>query len=182
MLCITLGKLWHIKQDWRTMEEALIKVSDKPARWVPAPPEEIKLRVIRFHKNAILPQRKTIGSAGYDLYNAEDFTIPAQGKVLVGTGLKIKIPHGYYGRIAPRSGFSWNNMTDVAAGVIDEDYRGEVMIMLYNHSRFDVHVIRQYEAIAQLILERIATPPVEEVIELDETQRGEKGFGSTDKK
>jgi dUTP pyrophosphatase len=154
---------------------------DKASEVLPSLPET-RLLVTRFHPKAILPKRKTQGSAGYDLYNCGDFTIPAYGKALIGTGLSVRIPDGHYGRIATRSGFGWNNMVSVGAGVIDSDYTGEVKIMLFNHSRFDVHVIRQYEAIAQLIIERISTPEVEEVITLPKTERGEGGFGSTDKK
>lgn len=142
--------------------------------------EEDKLRVVRMNVNAMLPRRKTKGSIGYDLYNNHDFTVPKHGKTLVGTGLMVAIPAGHYGRIAPRSGFSWNHMISVAAGVIDPDYRGELKVMLFNHSDFDCHIFKQFEAIAQLIVEKAATPEVQEVLYLDETERGEKGFGSTD--
>ena len=69
--------------------------------------------------------------------SAVDTIIPARGKELVKTGLSIKLPHGTYGRVAPRSGLAWKNFIDTGAGVIDEDYRGEVGVLLFNHSDKD---------------------------------------------
>jgi dUTP pyrophosphatase len=77
-------------------------------------------------KEAYLPTRGSARAAGYDLYSIEDKVITAQGKSLIKTGLSIAIPSGNYGRIAPRSGLALKNFIDVGAGVIDEDYRGEV--------------------------------------------------------
>ena len=79
---------------------------------------------------------------------------------------------------APRSGLAWKKHIDVGAGVIDADYRGCVGVVLFNHSAEDLEVKRG-DRVAQLILERIETPPVEEVTELDDTERGAGGFGST---
>ena len=88
------------------------------------------------------------------------------------------MPRGTYGRIAPRSGLAAKHGVDVGAGVIDADYRGEVKILLINHSdvKFD---IKKGDRIAQLVLERISLAELNEVSELEETQRGQKGFGST---
>jgi dUTP pyrophosphatase len=88
------------------------------------------------------------------------------------------IPHGHYGRVAPRSGLAWKKSIDVGAGVIDEDYRGNVGVILFNFGDEDF-VIKQGDRVAQLILEKISTPEVEEVDELPETSRGDGGFGST---
>lgn len=79
---------------------------------------------------------------------------------------------------APRSGLAWKNSIDVGAGVIDADYRGPVGVILYNHSDIDFEV-KPGDRIAQLILERIITPQVVEVEDLDPTVRGAGGFGST---
>ena len=84
------------------------------------------LQVAKLSENAIIPTRGSSSAAGYDLYSAEDTTIPARGKGLVKTDIQIKVPHGTYGRIAPRSGLSWKNHIDIGAGVVDEDYRGNV--------------------------------------------------------
>jgi dUTP pyrophosphatase len=88
------------------------------------------------------------------------------------------VPPGTYGRVAPRSGLAWKHSIDVGAGVIDEDYRGNVGVILFNLSDVDFEV-KEGDRIAQLVLEKIVTPEVEEVEELDESARGAGGFGST---
>ena len=80
--------------------------------------------------------------------------------------------------MAPRSGLAWKNSIDVGAGVIDEDYRGNVGVILFNHSDEEFK-IASGDRVAQLILERISTPEVVEVEDLDETERNAGGFGST---
>ena len=94
------------------------------------------------------------------------------------TGLSISFPTGLYARIAPRSGLALKKFIDVGAGVVDSDYRGEVGVVLFNHGDQDFEV-KMGDRIAQLILEKIDTPPVEEVQGLDDTVRGSGGFGST---
>lgn len=138
------------------------------------------LRVKRLSENAILPVRGSDLAAGYDLASAEEVLIPAHGKAIAKTDLAMAIPVGHYGRIAPRSGFSWKKHTDIGAGVIDADYRGNVGVVIFNHSDEDITVC-QGDRVAQLILEKCSTPDVEDVGEddLDETNRGEEGFGST---
>ena len=93
------------------------------------------------------------------------------------TGIKVKLPTSTYGRIAPRSGLSLKGI-DVAAEVIDRDYRGEVRVVLVNNSHIPLKV-NIGDRIAQLIVERIATVEVETVDSLESTQRGEGAFGST---
>ena len=137
------------------------------------------LRVKRLSENAVLPVRGSGLAAGYDLASAEDIVVPARGKAIAKTDLAMAIPLGHYGRIAPRSGFSWKKHTDIGAGVIDADYRGNVGVVIFNHSDEDISV-SQGDRDAQLIIEQISTPVVEDVEgELDDTQRGEGGFGST---
>ena len=136
------------------------------------------LKVQKLSNNAALPKRSTDGAAGYDLCAAQDCTIPAGGKGLVKTGISIQFPTGLYARIAPRSGLALKRFIDVGAGVVDHDYRGEVGVVLFNHGDQDF-VVKMGDRIAQLILEKIDTPPVEEVQGLDSTVRGSGGFGST---
>jgi dUTP pyrophosphatase len=137
------------------------------------------LRVKRLSENAVLPIRGSGLAAGYDLASAEDVIVPARGKAIAKTDLAMVIPLGHYGRIAPRSGFSWKKHTDIGAGVIDADYRGNVGVVIFNHSDEDINV-SQGDRVAQLIIEQISTPVVEDVEgELDDTDRGEGGFGST---
>lgn len=138
------------------------------------------LRIKRLSQNAILPVRGSAQAAGYDLASAEYVVVPAHGKAIAKTDLAMVIPEGHYGRIAPRSGFSWKKHTDIGAGVIDSDYRGNVGVVIFNHSDEDI-LVDKGDRVAQLIIERISTPVVVDVgdDELDDTDRGEGGFGST---
>jgi len=104
--------------------------------------------------------------------------VPARGKVLVDTDISMAVPDGTYGRIAPRSGLASKHMIDTGAGVIDADYRGQVKVLLFNHGEKDFEV-KEGDRVAQLVLERIYTPEVVEVKELEESVRGAGGFGST---
>ena len=127
--------------------------------------------------NALIPKKGSEYAAGYDLYSYENETVAPNQIKLIDTGISIRVPEGTYGRIAPRSSVSKKGIL-VNAGVIDRDYRGPVKIMLHNLSNND-YVINKNDRIAQLILEQIKTPPVELVGELDDTERGDGGFGST---
>ena len=120
----------------------------------------------------------TSGSAGYDLHSSEETVIAPHCGQLVATGIAITVPAGTYGRITPRSGMSVKHSIDVGAGVINEDYTGEVKVLLINHYDKQYH-IREGDRIAQLILEQIKTPKTKMTTELQPTIRGLKGFGST---
>lgn len=138
------------------------------------------LRVKRLSENAVLPVRGSNWAAGYDLASAYDLIIPAHGKALAKTDLAMMIPIGHYGRVAPRSGFSWKKHTDIGAGVIDSDYRGNVGVVIFNHSDEDI-AVEKGDRVAQLIIEKISLPEIFDVgpEELEYTDRGEGGFGST---
>jgi dUTP pyrophosphatase len=97
---------------------------------------------------------------------------------LVKTDLAIQLPTGCYGRIAPRSGYTIRHHITVGAGVIDEDFRGNICIVLFNHSK-KPFVIHEGDRVAQFICERIFYPILQEVKELDATERGIQDFGST---
>lgn len=136
------------------------------------------LRVKLLSGNAKVPEKGSQHAAGYDLYSSGSVTIPAWGKGSVPTDIAIQLPDGTYGRIAPRSGLAAVYGLDVGAGVIDRDYRGPVIVLLFNHS--DVpYQVRKHDRIAQLIVEVILSPEVAVVLELDDTSRGCGGFGST---
>ena len=90
------------------------------------------LKVKRLSEHAKLPMRASDHAAGYDLFAAADYLIVAQGKELVKTDIAVAIPPGYYGRIAPRSSLALKSHIDVGAGVIDEDYRGPIGVVLFN--------------------------------------------------
>lgn len=138
----------------------------------------LSLLVKKLTERATLPARGSAGAAGYDLASAYDCVVPARGKALVKTDLAIAIPAGTYARIAPRSGLALKHSIDVGAGVVDADYRGPVGVILFNLSDVQFEV-KQGDRIAQLILERIVTPNVVEVEDLEESARGAGGFGST---
>lgn len=104
--------------------------------------------------------------------------MPARGKALVDTQLSIAVPEGTYGRIAPRSGLAAKHSIDTGAGVIDADYRGTVMVLLFNYGEQDF-AISAGDRVAQLILEKIVMAPLRQVDDLDVTSRGAGGFGST---
>jgi dUTP pyrophosphatase len=138
----------------------------------------MELRVVRAHPDAVVPRRATAGAAGYDLFALASTTVAAGGWTAAPTGIRVAIPPGHYGRIAPRSGLAVDYGIDVLAGVIDEDYRGELVVVLINHGRDGVTIPRT-KAAAQLIIESITHPAVVVVETLSETVRGQNGFGST---
>lgn len=137
------------------------------------------LLIQKLSADARLPTRGSAFSAGYDLYAARAVTIPHQGKALVDTDLAIAVPPGTYGRIAPRSGLAAKHFIDTGAGVIDADYRGQVRVLLFNHDPVNDFAIAAGDRVAQLVLERIVTPDVVEVAQLEASVRGAGGFGST---
>ena len=107
-----------------------------------------------------------------------DTVVPAEGKVLVPTDLALAVPKGAYGRLAPRSGLAAKHFLSAGAGVVDPDYRGNVQVLLFNHSK-EHYQVKRGERIAQLLLECVVTPEVIEEVDLSPTTRGENGFGST---
>lgn len=136
-----------------------------------------RLTITRFDDLAQLPVRSSPGAAGLDLFACCDLVIPPGEWRPVSTGIGLQISPGFYGRVAPRSGLALRHGIDVLAGVIDSDYRGEVICLLMNHgdSPFEIVVGNR---IAQLIVE-----PVEMVDpiwgESESTRRGDHGFGSS---
>ena len=133
----------------------------------------------KLTNNAIIPKRGSTDAVGYDIYSIDNYEILPGKQVLIGTGIALSIPVGHYGRVAPRSGLSWKKHTDVGAGVINPNDHGEVKVILRNLSPFNTVTVEKGERVAQLILEKCAILEIEEVLMLDETVRGEGGFGST---
>lgn len=137
-----------------------------------------KLPFKKLHNQATLPTRGSSEAAALDLYASEPMTIPAKGYAGVKLGVAVAIPHGYYGRIAPRSGLAAKHGIDTLAGVIDSDYRGELICVLANHANEDFEV-KVGDRVAQFIIESIIMPEAVFVEELPDTDRGAGGFGST---
>lgn len=140
----------------------------------------MSLKIKKLVPHAIIPSRATAQSAGYDLYSSEGYVLLPGHRIVVSTGIQVQLPPGVYGRIAPRSGLAVKHGLGIGAGVIDADYQGELKIVIFNHDLRNNFVIRPGYRLAQLVLEYIATPDVEEVDEIDTvTDRGTDGFGST---
>jgi dUTP pyrophosphatase len=136
------------------------------------------LRVKLLNDRARAPVRGSAGAAGYDLASCEGVVVPAGQRKVIKTGVSVAVPPGTYGRVAPRSGLAVRMGIDVLAGVIDEDYRGELAVILLNTGDAPFEV-SPGDRIAQLILERIVTPDTVMVDDLDDTVRGAGRFGST---
>jgi len=137
-----------------------------------------QLNVYKLTSNAILPVRASGGAAGYDLVSVDSYVVLPGRRVVVSTGISIKLPAGTYGRIAPRSGLAVKHGLDTLAGVIDPDYTGEIKVVLHNLDTAQPFVIRPGYRIAQLILEKFEVAEVVEHPPVN-TQRGDAGFGLT---
>jgi dUTP pyrophosphatase len=143
------------------------------------------LRVYRMRADAVIPRYKTSGAAGMDLAACLDtpLTIEPGGTARVPTGLQITLPAGHEGQVRPRSGLAARHGVTVlnAPGTIDEDYRGEVQVLLVNHGG-EAFTIESGNRIAQLIVAPVAQVDIETVDDetaLGAPARGEGGFGST---
>lgn len=128
-----------------------------------------------------VPARQTPGAAGLDLtYVGPPMTIHPNERALLDTGFAWAIPEGFVGRVTPRSGLAHKHGIDVLAGAIDSDYRGEVKVILINHGAFHF-TLSTGDRIAQMLVQPVVVAEGFEVEELDGTERGEGGFGSTGK-
>ncbi|KAI4888567.1 hypothetical protein NFI96_014858 [Prochilodus magdalenae] len=163
------------------------------------------LKFAKLSENATTPTRGSSKAAGYDLYSAYDYSIGPMDKAIVKTDIQIAVPPGCYGRVAPRSGLAAKHFIDVGAsqgflerkvegfleqvrqvgwgplphtGVVDEDYRGNVGVVLFNFSK-ETFEVKKGDRVAQLVCERICYPDLVQLETLDETERGSGGFGST---
>lgn len=147
--------------------------------------EKIPINIKRIKPNATIPTYGSINAAGADLYACVDsaVTVKASETVMIPTGISLELPEGYAGLIYARSGLASKKGLAPAnkVGVIDSDYRGEVMVALHNHSKVDAE-IEPNERIAQLVITPYIMGIFNEVDELSETERGAGGFGSTGRK
>lgn len=138
---------------------------------------------IPIKKLTSLAKTPTHGSdfaAGYDLYSTEEYTLKPLERKLFKTNIALAIPSGLYGRIAPRSGLAYKDGIDTMAGVIDEDYRDDVGVILINLGSVD-KTISAGERIAQIIFETYTPAGFQDVVDLPASER-KGGFGSTDVK
>ena len=136
------------------------------------------LKFKRLDPRAVLPTRGSALSAGLDLFCIDDLQIEPQSRIRAHTGLSAAIPEGFYGRVAPRSGLAARHGLDVLSGVIDADYRGEIICLLYNTGDEPI-ALPAGSKMCQLIIEKVITPTPTWAEDLEETARGAGGFGST---
>jgi dUTP pyrophosphatase len=157
----------------------------------------MKVGIVKLKPQAILPTRSRVGDAGYDLFACESAIIPPLERRVIPIGIAIEIPEGYYGRIAPRSGLAVKKGIDVLAGVVDSGYRDEIGVVLINLNQIieskspsatayknlfgssNSFSISKGDRIAQLIIEKYYDIEWEEKNELNISDRGQNGFGST---
>jgi dUTP pyrophosphatase len=146
------------------------------------------MNIKKLSEKAVIPTKGSSGAAGYDLYTTESYELKPGERKSFKTDVAIAIPEGFYGRVAPRSGLAVKHGIDVLAGVIDSDYRGEILVALINLSDTPIllPIIKDGKetAVAQIIFESCATVVngFSVVDDLTDTQRGTNGFGSSDNK
>lgn len=143
----------------------------------------MKVLIKRLHSEDLpLPYYLTPGSAGVDLYAAieNEMVIPAGGRVLVPTGIAIAMPSDCEAQIRPRSGLALKYGLTLlnTPGTIDSDYRGEIKLIVINLGD-KAYTLKRGERIAQMVFAKVFQPQLEEVLELDSTERGQGGFGHT---
>ncbi|MEQ9308558.1 MAG: dUTP diphosphatase [Balneolaceae bacterium] len=142
----------------------------------------IEFKKLPHSKDLPLPSYETKSAAGMDIRAAleKPITLKAGERILIPTGLKMALPEGYEAQIRPRSGLAIRNGITMlnSPGTIDSDYRGEVKVIAINHGQQDFE-INHGDRIAQMVIAPVVQLPIKEVSELDETVRGEGGFGST---
>ena len=146
--------------------------------------EKMKIQIKKLRENAKLPMRGSQAAAGYDLYACTDgpVIIKAHETAMIGTGLSAAIPEGYFGAVLARSGLASREGLRPAncIGVCDSDYRGEIIVALHNDSEKE-RTVSPGDRIAQLVILPFLSADFEECDELDKTERGSGGFGSTGK-
>ncbi|MEO5303753.1 MULTISPECIES: dUTP diphosphatase [Corynebacterium] len=139
------------------------------------------IQVKRLDKELPMPHRAHGGDAGADLYAAHDVILRPGERALVGTGIALALPMGTVGLVHPRSGLAAKHGISVVntPGTIDAEYRGEIKVCLINHDPEETFEVTRGMRIAQLIVQRVELVGFQEVEELDDTARGDGGYGST---
>jgi dUTP pyrophosphatase len=144
--------------------------------------KKLGVKVKILNPDAIIPKYQTEEAAGFDLHSIEEKTVKAGEREVIKTGLAVALPKGYELQVRPRSGLALKNGITVlnTPGTVDSDYRGELMVILFNTSKEDF-AVKKGERIAQAIIKEILQADFAVVEELDSTERGIGGFGSTGK-
>jgi dUTP pyrophosphatase len=155
----------------------------------------MEIKYSQINEQGKAPFRANASDAGYDLFSTEYVTIEPFQRKLISTGINIEIPDGFYGRIAPRSGLACKKGIDVMAGVIDSGYRGEIKVLLINLNFEGYNIkpsafesifgsanranIKPGDRIAQLIIEKCYKVDWTKMKTLENSERGQSGFGSS---
>ena len=139
----------------------------------------MKCKIVLLNSDSRYPTKSHVADAGYDLFSTEEVSLKPFQRKVVKTGIKLSIPAGFYGRIAPRSGLAVKKGIDVLAGVIDSGYNGEIGVVLINTDKFESVNLPKSSRIAQLIFEKFEDINFETVLSLDVSERQEGGFGSS---
>jgi dUTP pyrophosphatase len=140
----------------------------------------MQIRVKKLHASATIPKIALQSDAGFDLYSAEAVVVNSGERVQAKTGIAMEIPEGYVGLIWDKSGLSQKHGLKTLGGVIDAGYRGEVIVGVTNLSE-ETYTVEVGHKIAQMLIQKVEAPEFIEVGELSQSNRGEKGFGSTGK-
>ena len=140
----------------------------------------IKVQITCIHDDAVIPKYAHDNDAGVDLYSCEDATLKPGERKLIKTGIKIAVPEGYEAQVRPRSGLAIKHGLSICntPGTVDAGYRGEICVILINHGQEKFQVEKGMR-ICQMIFNKVEQAEFEEVDELDQTTRGEGGFGHT---
>lgn len=143
----------------------------------------VTLKIKKLDDSLPTPRYAHEGDAGLDLYSAQDVKLEPGQRALVSTGIAVAIPEGYAGFVQPRSGLAAKQGVSIVntPGLIDSGYRGEVKVILLNTDLEDSVRISRGDRIAQLVIQEVPVVALEEVGNLDGSQRGEGGFGSSGK-
>lgn len=140
----------------------------------------MQLKIKKIHSDAKIPEYNSLDDAGMDLFSIEEYEIKPNQRIQVSTGIAMEIPIGHVGLIWDKSGLSHNHGLKTLGGVIDSGYRGEIKIGIINLSD-EIYLLEKGHKIAQMIIQEKITPEILEVENLDQSDRGEKGFGSSGK-
>lgn len=156
-------------------------MSSLPDPPLPASGSAVSLSIRRLRPDAKLPAQAYVGDAGLDLAACDHVRLAPGERSLVGTGLAVAVPEGYAGLVVPRSGLASRHGLSIVntPGIVDAGYRGEVKIVLLNTDREQAFTVEPGMRVAQLVLVPVLAVAVLEVDELPESDRGERGFGSS---
>lgn len=140
----------------------------------------VKVKVQRIKEDVALPRYAHEGDAGMDIFAAESVTIQPMERVLVSTGIKLEIPHGYECQVRPKSGLALNHGITLTntPGTIDSGYRGEIRVIMMNLGK-EPYKVEAHQKIAQLVFSKFESAELDETAELNGSNRGAGGFGST---